>query len=130
LLEATEGFRVDDPVAVSLEGGPDTAFVLYNPSSPTLGVQLGKGRQKLFFSLFKHFPDRHPSFLYPRHRPGAGEKVVIYKTLRFKLISSYESNAVPLPFERAFSLFYPWLGRLYVYPAYRKNFTAYRAFRQ
>ncbi len=44
MLEAAEGFGVDDPVAVVLEGRPDAAFILQDLSSPTLGAKLGKGR--------------------------------------------------------------------------------------
>jgi hypothetical protein len=73
MLEATEGFGVGDPVTVVLEGGPDAALILQDHSSPTLGAKLGKGRQKFLFPLFKHLPDRHHQFLYPRYWQRASE---------------------------------------------------------
>jgi hypothetical protein len=44
MLEAAEGFGVDDPIPVVLKGGSNATLFLWPNSSPALRTKLGIGR--------------------------------------------------------------------------------------
>jgi hypothetical protein len=58
VLEASEGFRMDNPVPVPLEACPDFSFFFWLRSPPALRAETGFGMKSFPLDLFCLFPNR------------------------------------------------------------------------
>ena len=59
VLEAAEGLRVDDPVPVALEVGPEDVLGFGPDAALRPGAEAGLGRQELLLGLLQLFADGH-----------------------------------------------------------------------